>query len=72
MGTDYKFTVFGKDFRKEYTPQQISSFILQKIKRDAEAFLLEDVDKAVIMVPASCLVSSVEQVFCGNTYKMFI
>jgi molecular chaperone DnaK len=48
MGTDYKFTVFGK----EYTPQQISSFILQKIKRDAEAFLGEPVDKAVITVPA--------------------
>ena len=35
MGSDYKFNVYGK----EYTPQQISSFILQKIKRDAEAFL---------------------------------
>jgi molecular chaperone DnaK len=48
MGTDFKFTVFGK----QYTPQQISSFILQKIKRDAEAFLGETVDKAVITVPA--------------------
>src|SRR5205085_3996391 len=48
MGTDFKFNVFGK----EYTPQQISSFILQKIKRDAEAFLGETVDKAVITVPA--------------------
>jgi molecular chaperone DnaK len=48
MGTDFKFRVFGK----EYTPQQISSFILQKIKRDAEAFLGEPVDRAVITVPA--------------------
>lgn len=48
MGTDFKFNVFGK----EYTPQQISAFILQKIKRDAEAFLGETVDKAVITVPA--------------------
>jgi molecular chaperone DnaK len=48
MGTDFKFNVFGK----EYTPQQVSSFILQKIKRDAEAFLGETVDKAVITVPA--------------------
>lgn len=48
MGTDFKFKVFGK----EYTPQQISSFILQKIKRDAEAFLGESVDRAVITVPA--------------------
>jgi molecular chaperone DnaK len=48
MGTDFKFRVFGK----EYTPQQISSFILQKIKRDSEAFLGETVDKAVITVPA--------------------
>ncbi|VFJ13786.1 molecular chaperone DnaK [Candidatus Nitrosocosmicus franklandus] len=48
MGTDYKFKVFGK----EYTPQQISAFILQKIKKDAEAFLGDTVDKAVITVPA--------------------
>jgi len=48
MGSDYKFKVFGK----EYTPQQISSFILQKIKRDAEAFLGDTVDKAVITAPA--------------------
>jgi molecular chaperone DnaK len=48
MGTDFKFTVFDK----QYTPQQISSFILQKIKRDSEAFLGETVDKAVITVPA--------------------
>ena len=48
MGTDFKYKVFGK----EYTPQQISAFILQKIKRDAEAFLGTSVDKAVITVPA--------------------
>jgi molecular chaperone DnaK len=48
MGTDFKFNVFGK----EYTPQQISAFILQKIKRDAEAFLGETVDKAVVTAPA--------------------
>jgi molecular chaperone DnaK len=48
MGSDFKFKVYGK----EYTPQQISSFILQKIKRDAEAFLGEAVDRAVITVPA--------------------
>ncbi len=48
MGTDYRFKAYGK----EYTPQQISAFILQKIKKDAEAFLGEKVDKAVISVPA--------------------
>ncbi|MBM4045640.1 MAG: molecular chaperone DnaK [Planctomycetes bacterium] len=48
MGTDYKVTVRGKTF----TPQQISAFILQKIKTDAEAFLGEKVTKAVITVPA--------------------
>jgi molecular chaperone DnaK len=48
MGQDYKAKVRGK----EYTPQQISAFILQKIKRDAEAFLGEKVEKAVITVPA--------------------
>jgi len=48
MGTDYKVNIFGKD----YTPQQISAFILQKIKRDAEAFLGDKVEKAVITVPA--------------------
>jgi len=48
MGTDYRVRVFGK----EYTPQQISAFILQKIKKDAETFLGEKVEKAVITVPA--------------------
>ncbi|HMK84118.1 MAG TPA: molecular chaperone DnaK [Candidatus Bathyarchaeia archaeon] len=48
MGTDYKVNIFGK----EYTPQQISAYILQKIKRDAEAFLSDKVEKAVITVPA--------------------
>ncbi len=48
MGTDYKYKVHGK----EYSPQQVSAFILQKIKRDSEAFLGEPVQKAVITVPA--------------------
>jgi len=48
MGTDYKVSIFGKD----YTPQQISAFILQKIKRDAETFLGGSVKKVVITVPA--------------------
>ena len=48
MGTNYKVKVHGK----EYTPQQITAFILQKIKRDAEAFLDAKVDKAVLTVPA--------------------
>ena len=48
MGSDYKYNINGK----EYTPQQISAFILQKIKRDAEAFLGIEVKKAVITVPA--------------------
>jgi molecular chaperone DnaK len=48
MGTTYKVNVFGK----EYTPQQISAFILQKIKKDAETYLGSTVRKAVITVPA--------------------
>jgi molecular chaperone DnaK len=48
MGTDYKVTIAGK----EYTPQQISAFILQKIKKDAETFLATTIRKAVITVPA--------------------
>src|SRR5574339_569595 len=48
MGSDFKFNIRGKN----YTPQQISSFILQKIKKDAEAFLGDTVDRAVITVPA--------------------
>jgi len=48
MGSDYKFKVSSK----EYTPQQISAFILQKIKKDAEEFLGDKVEKAVITVPA--------------------
>ncbi len=48
MGQDYKVVLSGK----EYSPQQISAFILQKIKRDAEAFLGDKVEKAVITVPA--------------------
>jgi len=48
MGTDYKFKVYGK----EYTPQQISAFILQKIKQDAEAYLGDKVEEAVVTCPA--------------------
>jgi len=48
MGTDFKFKVFGK----EYTPQQISAFILQKIKQDTEAYLGDKVEEAVITCPA--------------------
>ena len=48
MGTDHKVTVNGK----QYSPQEISAFILQKIKKDAETFLGEPIQKAVITVPA--------------------
>jgi molecular chaperone DnaK len=48
MGTSNKVNVRGK----EYTPQEISAFILQKIKKDAESFLGEEVKKTVITVPA--------------------
>ncbi|MBW2963928.1 molecular chaperone DnaK [Candidatus Woesearchaeota archaeon] len=48
MGTSFKYKINSK----EYTPQQISAFILQKIKKDAEEFLGDKVEKAVITVPA--------------------
>ncbi len=48
MGTNYKYKIHGK----EYTPQELSAFVLQKIKRDAEEYIGEKVDKAVITVPA--------------------
>ena len=48
MGTDWKTDIDGKSF----TPQQISAFILQKLKRDAESYLGEKVTDAVITVPA--------------------
>lgn len=48
MGQEYKVKIHGK----EYTPQQISAFILQKIKNDAESFIGEKVEKAVVTVPA--------------------
>ena len=48
MGTDYRYKLHGK----EYRPQELSAFLLQKIKQDAEAFLGDKVEKAVITVPA--------------------
>ncbi|OKY78634.1 MAG: Chaperone DnaK/HSP70 [Candidatus Methanohalarchaeum thermophilum] len=48
MGEDYKVELEGKD----YTPQEISAMILQKLKRDAEEYLGEELEKAVITVPA--------------------
>jgi molecular chaperone DnaK len=48
MGTDFKYQIFGKDYR----PQELSAILLQKIKKDAEEFLGESVEKAVITVPA--------------------
>lgn len=48
MGTNYKAQIYGK----EYTPQQLSAFILQKIKKDAETYLGVPVNQAVITVPA--------------------
>ncbi|OVE77454.1 molecular chaperone DnaK [bacterium F11] len=48
MGTDFKYKIQDKEF----TPQQLSAFILQKVKRDAEAYLGDKVEKAVITVPA--------------------
>jgi molecular chaperone DnaK len=48
MGTDYRVRAYGK----EYSPEQVSSFILQKIKKDAETFLGQPIKKAVITIPA--------------------
>ncbi len=48
MGTGYTYKIYGKD----YKPQELSAILLQKIKHDAEAFLGEEVKKAVITVPA--------------------
>jgi len=49
MGSDYKVKI---GFNKEYTPQEISALILQKLKNDAESYLDEKIEKAVITVPA--------------------
>src|SRR3984893_6580497 len=49
MGTDF---VYKAPDGKQYTPQQLSAFLLQKVKRDAEAFLGAKIEKAVITVPA--------------------
>ena len=48
MGTDYRVNIDGKN----YSPQEISAMILQKLRKDAEAYLGEKVDRAVITVPA--------------------
>jgi len=48
MGTDFKFKVMDKEF----TPQQVSAFVLQKIKQDAEAYLGDKVEEVVITCPA--------------------
>ena len=48
MGSDYKVEIFGK----KYTPQEISAKTLQKLKKDAEAYLGEEIKEAVITVPA--------------------
>ena len=48
IGTDFKFNIYGND----YTPQQISAFILQKIKQDAESYLGDSVKSVVVTVPA--------------------
>jgi molecular chaperone DnaK len=48
MGSDYKVEIEGK----EYTPQEISSFILRKLKKDAEEYLGGKISRAVITVPA--------------------
>ncbi len=48
MGSDFKFKVYGK----EYTPQQISAFILQKIKQDSESYLGDKIEEVVITCPA--------------------
>jgi len=48
IGTNYRYKIYGK----EYSPEQLSAFLLQKIKRDAEAYLGEPIKKAVITVPA--------------------
>ncbi|MFH1768425.1 MAG: Hsp70 family protein, partial [Candidatus Omnitrophota bacterium] len=48
MGTTEKYKIFGK----EYTPQQLSAFVLQKIKKDAESYLGDTINEVVITCPA--------------------
>lgn len=52
MGTDHRVEIRVQGENRTYTPEQISAFILQKIKRDAEAYLNTTISKAVITVPA--------------------
>ena len=74
MGRREKINLNGHEF----TPEQLSAFLLQKIKRDAEAFLGETVEKAVVTVPAyfddnqrsatkdACKIAGIEVARLGN------
>ncbi len=52
MGTDWRFSLSRDGEKQEYTPEQISAYILQKIKHDAEQYIGGEIRKAVITVPA--------------------
>jgi molecular chaperone DnaK len=54
MGQDYKFKVMGK----EYTPQQLSAFILQKIKQDADAYWGDKVEESSLHAPHISTITS--------------